>query len=67
MMYVGTKVRLIGDTGCLSTYGSLNSYFLSEEGVNSETRVPVIETDGRNHVVKLPSGYELRITDKDVV
>ena len=59
---VGDKVRL--RSGGLYAIGMLHNVFLYEEGYDGP--VPVIEVEGGKIKVRLPSGYELDITEKDI-
>jgi hypothetical protein len=66
---VGDKVRLTGSAPSLLAMGSLNSYFLDEEGVTWGLFVPVVKAGPRSgeYIVQLPSGYMLGISDRDIL
>ena len=63
-MQIGDQVHLKHDQR--SVIGLLNSIFLDRHGYKRGP-VPVIREWRLGYVVKLPSGYELRITERDVV
>jgi len=58
------SVRLRSGTG-LSSYGSLNTIFLAEEGYMGGL-VPVVCTRSGFAVVRLPSGYLLNVWPQDI-
>ena len=63
---IGDYVTLIHSK---SSFGTLSSTFLSEEGYDSELGVPVINVTGSSLslLVRLPSGYELQSDVKEVL
>jgi siroheme synthase len=64
----GDQVRLMGLDPSITSLGTLNIHFLSEEGVTYNTLVPILEivSTGR-YIVKLPSGYKLEVREGDII
>lgn len=63
---VGDKVELHREG--IPGFGSLNKIFLSEEGYfGGFLEILNVDEDDRSYVVELPTGYKLKITNRDIV
>lgn len=62
---VNDMVLLKHSNAHLLNMGCLNSDFMYREGYKDQP-VPIVEINGKDMTVELPSGYKLRITEKDI-